>query len=223
MSFLFETTDMGAGYNYLWNDDSGAFGKGDIAYYNKSVQIIFQSLSTRSAGFSTINCDQLNQSTKWLSSFLMYVGGAPSSTAGGIRNTTLTICLVAICSRLIGRNKSSIFKRTLREEDIKQSFIVSFVALILVSLGGVIVAWFLNTDVDNYSNTIFLASSAFGTTGLSTIGYADIDKVNWFCKLYLMFLMFIGQFGISSTLLAFNRRKIKTNCFSYIEEAVRIG
>ncbi len=221
--FIFETTSTGAGANLLWQDDSGAFGTGDVSYYNKSVQIIFQSLSTRSAGFSTINCDHLNQSTKWLGSFLMFVGGSPSSTAGGIRNTTLSICLVDIVARLSGRHKPSMFKRSITDDNIKQSFVVSFVALVIIALGGVILASFMHSTDDDFSNTIFLSCSAFGTTGLSPVSYDALENLNWFGKLYLMFLMFVGQFGISSTLLAFNRSKVKANRFNYMEESIRIG
>ncbi len=221
--FLFETTSMGAGDNLLWTDNSGAFGYGDVSYFNKSVQIIFQSLSTRSAGFSTIDCNTLNQSTKWLGSFLMFVGGSPSSTAGGIRNTTFSICLVDIVARLSGRNKPSMFKRSITDDNIKQSFVVSFVALIIVALGGVILASFMHINVDDYGNTIFLSCSAFGTTGLSPVSYDALESLNWFAKLYLMFLMFVGQFGISSTLLALNRIKVKANRFNYMEESIRIG
>lgn len=219
--FLFETTIVGSGSNLLWNEPI-AFGQGDIGYFNKSVQIIFQALSTRSAGYSTINPDTLNQSTKWLATFLMFLGGAPSSTAGGIRTTTFAIATITVISRLVGRIKPSIFKRTFVIEDIKQSFIVIFFALFLVSLGGIVLSASVGKVVgDNFTNSIFDAASAFGTTGLSTLGY--YYNVHWFGKLYLMFLMFIGQFGVSSTLLALNKKRIKTNRYSYIEEQVTIS
>ncbi len=220
MWFLFETTIIGSGTNMLWNEQV-AFGTGSEGYFNKSVQIIFQSLSTRSAGYSTFNLNNLNQSTKWLATFLMFLGGAPSSTAGGVRTTTFAIGIITIFSRLIGRNKPSAFKRSFAANDIKQSYIVIFSALFLVSIGGIILSSSNKNGNEIFTNSIFEASSAFGTTGLSTFGY--YYDVYWVGKLYLMFLMFIGQFGVSSTLLALNRKRIKTNRFTYIEEAITIS
>lgn len=218
--FLFETTIIGAGNNYLWNDQTN-FGTGALGYFNKSVQIIFQAVSTRSAGFSTIDCNQLNQSTKWLATFLMFVGASPSSTAGGIRTTTFAITFITIISRLIGRRHPSVFHRRFIKEEITNSFIVFFTALFLIALGGIVLAASVNKHgEDVFSNCIFDASSSFGTTGLSTIGY--YYEVHWTGKLYLMFLMFIGQFGISSTLLALNRKKLKTNRYTYIEETATL-
>lgn len=219
--FLFETTSLGSGNNLLWKEKE-AFDQGTIGYYNKSVQIIFQALSTRSAGFSTINCSNLNQATKWFSSFLMFVGAAPSSTAGGIRLTTFAICIFSVYSRLIGRDKVSAFHRSINNDDIRQAFVVLFVAIFAISLGGVIIATTINQNGEYvFTSAIFESASAFGTAGLTTIGrYSDI---NWVGKLYLMFLMFIGQLGISSTLLALNRRIIKKNRYNYIEEKIRLG
>lgn len=223
MLFIFECTPVGAGNNLLWTASSESFGSGAEGYYNKSVQIIFQALSTRSAGFATINNANLNESSQWFFSFLMFVGGAPSSTAGGIRTTTFAIIMISIFCRLIGKKQVHVFKRSITKDDIFQSFIILLTAVILVTVGGVIMTSTTSNFTTNNPFTvgIFQSASAFGTSGLSLMG--DLENINWFGKLYLMFLMFIGQYGISSTLLALNRKRIKSNTFAYIEESIKLG
>ena len=101
----------------------------------------------------------------------MFLGGAPSSTAGGIRTTTFAIGIITIVSRLIGRNKPSAFKRSFMANDIRQSYIVIFSALFLVSIGGIVLSASNHDGKEIFTNSIFEAASAFGTTGLSTFGY----------------------------------------------------
>lgn len=223
-AFLFECTSLGGGSNYLWTDTTTAFGtNGSERTYNKVVQIIFQATSSRSAGFSTIGMEQVNPSTKMLMSFLMFVGGAPSSTAGGIRTTTFAICILAIWARLKGNSNINAFKRTLNPAIVIKASIVSFVALILVAIGSVIITTSL-TNLENpslvFTNAIFLNCSAFGTSGLSTI---DIGKLSQIAKVYLIFIMFIGQYGVTNSLLAFNKNKLKLKVFKYGSEDVIIG
>ncbi len=225
LSFIFECTSVGGGPNYLWNDHSGAFGEGssNLIYFNKSINIMFQALTTRSAGFSTFNNGSLNPSTKLFNIFLMYIGGAPSSTAGGIRVTTLAIVFLAILARFAGKRNLNIFRKAIPKDNIINACIVSFIGLIILCLGGVILISNFdqgNANLDSFTNALFVSASSFGTTGLSTISLAKLD---WFSKLYLMILMFIGQYGISSTLLVFRRSKISTNNYQYLEEGVRIG
>ena len=222
IAILFEAPIVNTNGNLLWSDDKGSFGTGDISYFNKINQIIFQTFSARSAGFSTVDVNNLNTPTKWLITALMFIGGSPSSTAGGIRTTTFAICLVSIWSKLRGKNNAFMFKKTISKDNINDSFIISFVAMTMIAIGGIIVLFSLskNSGGDLFSNAVFLSSSAFGTTGLSTINVAD---THWLSKVYLMVLMFIGQYGISSTLLALNKRKVKTNTFKYQTEKVKIG
>jgi Trk-type K+ transport system membrane component len=151
----------------------------------------------------------------------MFIGGSPSSTAGGIRTTTLCICLIGIVSKLKGKSDIVIFKRRITESDSINSYVILFVGFIIIGIGGFILSFStFNTTASVFTNAIFLSSSAFGTTGLSVM---NIDQVDPFGKIYLMVLMFIGQFSISSTILSFNRKKLKSNRFRYLTENVKIG
>lgn len=227
-SFIFEATTVGGGIGVVWNNEVMFGDNSDpLTWYNKSINVIFQSISTRSAGYSTFNNALLNPITKWLNIVLMFIGGSASSTAGGIRVTTLAIIFITISARIKGSVRASAFKRNIENQDIVNSYIVFTVSLILISIGGIIILSDTRNsfEYDKYTNhyftdSIFLCTSAFGTTGLSTF---DISTLNWYSKIYLMFLMFVGQYGVSSTILAFRRSKVKENMYKYVSESVRIG
>ena len=224
--FLFEATYIGSGSNIIWNDNSGAFGPNNnptLVYFNKSMNLIFQAASTRSAGFATFNNSLLDPASKWMTISMMFIGGSPSSTAGGIRVTTFAILMFAIWTRLIGRKDTVMFKRSISDENIKSSFIVTFTAIILVSFCSIVILSNLQiatSTSDGFTNAMFVSTSAFGTVGLSSI---DLTQIDPFSKLVLMIMMFIGQYGISSTLLMFRKNKIKKNSVRYIKEDVRVG
>ncbi|MGL4950283.1 MAG: potassium transporter TrkG [Mycoplasma sp.] len=226
--FIYECTPAGGGMNFIWKDSIGMFGNGDEALttYNKSVNLIFQSMSTRSAGYSTFNNDLMNNNSKILCVFLMFIGGSSSSTAGGIRTSTLAIVFLSLKSKLRGRSSVNAFKRRVKSEDILNSYIIVVISAILILLGGLTLlsGIYRGHEIDINSNTfinvLFLCTSAFGTTGLSVGTHEYLNEVS---QIYLMFLMFIGQFGLTSTILALNRKRVKENLFEYQSEDVRIG
>lgn len=183
MIFVFECTPVGGGENIIWTTQTEMFGTGSetLTYYNKSVSLIFQSLSTRSAGYATFSNDLMNPISKWLNTVLMFIGGSASSTAGGIRTTTLAIVFLAIYSRLKGSHNINIFKRKINNEDVVNSFVVLVVALILIFIGGIVLTSSLKDYKDTainsndlFTNVIFLCTSAFGTTGLSVASLSNI-------------------------------------------------
>lgn len=111
----------------------------------------------------------------------MFIGGSASSTAGGIRTTTLAIVFLAIYSRLKGAHNINIFKRKINNDDVVNSFVVLVVALILIFIGGIVLTSSLKDYKDTainsndlFTNVIFLCTSAFGTTGLSVASLANI-------------------------------------------------
>jgi Trk-type K+ transport system membrane component len=170
-------------------------------------------MSTRNAGFATINIHQYTDSTKMVHSILMFIGSAPSSTAGGIRTTTIAIIFLGFISRVRGKSTTSAFNRRIPTEIVTRAFIVFAVSLMLV-LGATLVA---SSSLDlhggkiptglqppgelepyNFADLFFEISSAFGTTGLSTGITTNLNDVT---KIMLILLMFIGQLGVSSTIL----------------------
>ena len=168
----------------------------------------------------------------------MFIGASPSSTGGGIRTTTFWVVLQSLSSWLRGLEKTSYAKRKIPSKTVTNAYLVLFISTIMIVLISMIV--YITSEINiNGSNLIseeyknksvlytfpyflFECASAFGTTGLS-IGICNSDSLQWWNLILLISLMFIGQLGISSTLLIFARKIPKKNESSYLEQDIRLG
>lgn len=196
-------------------------GWGNHPCFNKNFSIIFTSFSTRNAGYFTVNPHLFSDSSKWLQSVAMIIGSSPSSTAGGIRTTTIAIAMISLYKKSVGRKNVSIFGRTIPDKTVFQSFFVIFISILLMILSVFIIGVSMNSlNEFALSDYIFEAASAFGTTGLPT-GLSS--KLTWLPALNLIALMFIGQLGVSTWSLSLKNKKPKYNSFKFIEEDVLIG
>ncbi|WP_435130480.1 potassium transporter TrkG [Mycoplasma sp. 6243] len=207
--------------------------------FDKTFAIIFTTFSTRSAGFSSVNLRDFSASSILIWTAMMFIGAAPSSTGGGIRTTTFAVLLMTTISVLMGRKRVRMFKRAIEQKTVfmaTQTFILAFVLVFFVTLitftsfdvsgGHISTSNMVQTGSDlskpyyDPMHIIFEVSSAFGTTGLSTGITKDLNVAS---KLALILTMFIGQFGVSSTLLVWKRKKSKDRSYEYIDADLAIG
>ncbi|OAL10323.1 potassium transporter KtrB [Candidatus Mycoplasma haematobovis] len=192
---------------FVWNDA------------DKMWNIVYTSFSARSAGFSSLDVGQVTEETKWLLSILMFVGTSPASTGGGIRTITIFLILAKIWFTIKGKNHLTIRNKTVDPEiifDACQAFVVATILII-----GCIFLIFLSLNKKNLKigDVAFEASSAFGTTGLT----ANVTKeCNFFGKIVIIFLMFIGQLGVSNSLLSFTDLQPKGKNIRYCAENLKI-
>ncbi|AAT27912.1 TrkH family potassium uptake protein [[Mycoplasma] mobile] len=198
-----------------------------ISQGDKIMAIIFNTMSTRNAGFSSFDLNKLTTNSILVFSIMMFIGSAPASTAGGIRTITLAVIILSIIARATGRSSVRVFKRRLPFETSSGASTVLAVSTILCTIGIFGVLTSFSTGLSNTTNgprnvinAIFEVTSAFGTTGLS-LGITS--SLNIFSKILLIFIMFIGQLGISSTILVAGNKKSKSYAYEYISEDVTIG
>nr|MDE5553075.1 hypothetical protein [Malacoplasma sp.] len=208
---------------------------------NKNFSLFFTSMSTRaSAGFTTLNMKNLNESTIWILIFSIFIGASPSSTGGGIRVTTVAILSRSIMGLLRGVNKVSLFKRNIPTKNIIYAFVVLIVSIGLILFVSLIMFWttdgklnvgtklsndgisWLGGNSYSYSYFIFESVSAFGTSGLSS-GIIYVDNFGWWNIVLIIILMFIGQMGMYTSLTTFARKIPKKKESYYQEEYVRIA
>jgi len=177
---------------------------------------LFQSVTTRSGGLSTMEVSQLTEENHLFMAFLMFIGASPSSAGGGIRTTTFALVVFFIITFARGGKNIRIFKREVYEEDLLKAVTVTLVASILVLISTLIIA-----VVEPFSlmSIIFEVMSAFGTVGLSLGITGDLSVLS---KIILMTLMFIGRVGVVTILLFFNKRKKGSN-YHYPKERIIIG
>lgn len=210
--------------------------------FQKVFAILFISLSTRSAGFSTSSLSDFTFNSYITYSIMMFIGAAPSSTGGGIRTTTFALILLGIVSTFRGDRKTRLFRRSISRDNTFNALQVFLISLSLVivatmicvtsfdvySHGGLNTAGSLtkdnvllqNPETYRLEQIVFEICSAFGTTGLS-LGITP--GLNVGSKIALTIVMFIGQFGISSLLFVWKRKKRYNTYYEYIEEDVAIG
>lgn len=229
-SFEFGATNVGhitlAGIN---NTSTEKFW-GDNETFNKCWSILYNTISTRSAGFSTINQNLFTTGTHSVYIVMMFIGASPSSTAGGIRTTTLVVIFATIISIMRGRTNVSILKRNIPKNTVINSFVVFFVALLLIFLSVIIILYtptIENSDIKigslpqfDFLNCLYEVSSAFGTVGL-TIGITTLASP--IALFVLVICMFVGQLGVSNSLLSWTKKISLGKNINYAQEDIRIG
>nr|WP_259391377.1 TrkH family potassium uptake protein [Paenibacillus sp. 1011MAR3C5] len=190
---------------------------GGLSWSEKLWAAYFQSVTTRTAGFNSVDLGGLLTATQFLMVFLMFVGASSGSTGGGIKTNTLMILLVAMYSSIRGRSQVHIFKRK-----ISHNIVLSALSVILLSLGLVLFVSFLLTITEGgkeFIDLLFEATSAFGTVGMSVGITPDLTPAG---KMIIIFTMFAGRLGPLTLAFAL-ARKLKVSKIGYPEEKILVG
>lgn len=181
------------------------------------ITSFFQSVSTRTAGYNTVDFTVIGDSALILMIFLMFVGASPGSTGGGIKTTTFLVIAVAVLSSIKGRKIISIDKRT-----IPMSLLFKAFSVITFSAAYCLVGVFLLSITEPKHDSIdllFEQVSAFATVGLSTGVTATLSVYG---KVVIILSMFVGRVGTITLALALSR-PVTTNAYQYPDAHLMIG
>lgn len=194
---------------------------GTIANYNIGNKLLissFHSVSARTSGFASIDFTNLTNMTKYIYSFLMLIGAASGSMAGGIKTTTLFVIIVGIYSSVIGKKNINVFKRTISNGTFIKSVSVIAISIALLFVSNLFLI--ANSDI-NSLDLLFESVSAFATVGLSC---GALMKMNILSRTILIFLMYIGRVGTITMAVAFVMKKPKENdLIVYAKEDIIVG
>jgi len=215
---LFSTLILvfGGGLLILFFEFNNPLTLKDFNFFDKIQISIFQSITTRTAGFASIPQENMTNASTLICILLMFIGGSPVGTAGGIKTITF-VCLLAVAFASI-RNKKDVelFNRTLSSEITRKavavtcmSFTTLFVSTILLSL----------TIDRNLIDIIYETTSATATVGLSRNLTPYLNDIG---KLIIIVTMYLGRIGPISLAIAF-KAKEKTNIIKNPIEDVSIG
>lgn len=173
----------------------------ELSVSGKLLSSAFMSVTTRTAGFNTLDTSALSESGSLLSMVLMFIGGSPGSTAGGIKTSTLAVVFFAMISMSRGHNGITLFKRSLGSDIVKQAAVI-----IVIYLSGILVATMIICHIEPYPITdiLFETISAAATVGLSRGLTPSLCTVS---HIILAFLMFGGRIGGLSLMLVFGEQK----------------
>lgn len=175
----------------------------------------FQSVTTRTAGFNSVDFASFSDSGKLVSIILMLIGGSPGSTAGGLKTTTVAIFVLSALSSFKRRSDVSVYSRKINNKAVKNASALVFLYLTLFLLGGIIINM---TDGCDMLSSLFESASALATVGLS-LGLTT--KLGVISRTYLMILMYIGRVG--GLTLLYGALTDTMNEKKYPEEKVNIG
>lgn len=184
--------------------------------YEKAVTSLFASVTARTAGYNTIDLGAMTQASKLLTVILMFIGGSPGSTAGGIKTTTLVVIIVYIWSNIRNASGCNIFGRRIGDEDIKKASMVIGLNLILAVTAMLLISAVQIFEVEDLMLEVF---SAIGTVGLST---GITRQLNLFSKLVIVLLMYCGRIGSMTFALSFAYKKESAPVL-YPEERINVG
>ncbi|RDI43115.1 TrkH family potassium uptake protein [Falsibacillus pallidus] len=175
----------------------------------------FQAITTRTAGFNTIDIGSMDESTIFLFLILMFIGAGSASTGGGIKLTTFLVIGLAVISFIRGKDDVFIFKRT-----IKPNIVMKSLAITITSISIVVLAVFLLniTEKASFVKVLFEVVSAFGTVGV-TMGLTG--SLSFLGKIIIILVMFAGKLGPLT--LAFLIAKPNKANFKYPSEEVMTG
>jgi len=183
---------------------------------------LFQSITARTAGFNTINISALSASSKLILILLMFIGGSPGSTAGGIKTVTLAVVIMTVFAALRKREEVEMFKRSIRVVVVGRAITVTL--LFVAVLFGASLALSITENANGFtlSEIMFETASALGTVGLSTGVTGPLTTLTTAGKLIIIAVMLIGRLG-PLTLLAALTFNLKPAQYNYPDEAIIVG
>lgn len=182
----------------------------------KFLACFFSAVTPRTAGFNNVDTAALTDGSKFLTAILMFIGGSPGSTAGGIKTSTLAVLLLYVFSNIRQTHGVEVFGRRLEDESIRQSACILTINLSLMLTAAILIMVAQNLPM---SDVFFETCSAIGTSGMST---GITRSLAPFSRIVLIILMYSGRIGSLSFALAFTRTSPKPHV-QYPAERITIG
>ncbi|UCC23347.1 MAG: hypothetical protein JSW23_04655 [Planctomycetota bacterium] len=179
----------------------------------------FQSVTARTAGFNTVNVSEMSVSSKFVLILLMFIGGSPGSTAGGIKTVTLAVVIMTAVAALTKRQEVEMFRRSVRIVVVGRAITVTLLFVAVLFAATLVLSITENANGFSMSDIFFEAGSALGTVGLTTGITPSLTTAG---KLIIIAVMLIGRLG-PLTLLAALTFNLKPARYNYPEEAVIVG
>lgn len=181
------------------------------------LNAFFASVTPRTAGFNSVDINQMHPASGALTSLLMFIGGSPGSTAGGIKTTTIAVLVIGCFSNLFNRSGLNLFRRRLPSDVIVQAVSVLCLQLTLL-LTGIFLVSAAQPELA-LTDVVFECFSAIDTVGMSTGVTRDLSV---FSRVIVLLLMYCGRLGTLTFAMVFVQKKQK-ELLRFPEETVSIG
>ena len=190
---------------------------GGYSLFDKIQVAFFQSVTTRTAGFATIPQQNLTNASGIVALLLMFIGGSPVGTAGGIKTVTIAVLLVSALTTIKNREDVTLFQRTISKLAISKAVAVVCTSFVIMFTSTVLLSMVTNADV---FDIIFEAVSATATVGLTR---NLTPMLNLWGKLIIIATMYLGRVGPISLLIAFNKKTENKSIIKNPTEKISVG
>lgn len=184
---------------------------------DKILVSLFQSVTTRTAGFATIPQQNLTNASAILSLLLMFIGGSPVGTAGGVKTVTIAVLLFSAFAMIKNKEEVSLFHRTIPKQAINKVVSVVCISFLIMFLSTLFLSAVTNADALDIAYETVSATATVGLTRNLT------PTLNIWGKLIIIVTMYLGRVGPISLVIAFNTKKERKNLIKNPTEEISIG
>lgn len=189
----------------------------DMSLFDKIQASFFQSVTTRTAGFASIPQENLTNGSAMLSLFLMFIGGSPVGTAGGIKTVTIAVLCVTAYAVITNRNEVNIFNRSLSKQITRKAVAVSMMSLGIMFISTLLLSAVMDAPA---LDIVYETVSATATVGLTR---NLTPFLNVWGKIIIICTMYLGRIGPISLAIAFSYKKESENNIKNPTEDVSVG
>lgn len=183
---------------FFFFEYDGAFKNMSIS--DKLLNAFFQSVTPRTAGFASIDMSTLSEPGSIVTIVLMFIGGSPGSTAGGVKTTTIAVILLSTIAYLQEDNNVTVFKKRIEDKMVRRASSIAFIYFSMIFSSALALSWIEPIGI---REVLFEVVSAVATVGLSMNVTATLSSAS---KVILIVLMYAGRIGALSFIMLLTKR-----------------
>ena len=184
---------------------------------DKILVCLFQSVTTRTAGFATIPQQNLTNASSLVAILLMFIGGSPVGTAGGIKTVTIAVLLVSAFAAIQNREDAALFHRSIPKQAVGKAVAVVSMSFLILAASTILLSAVTDADAIDVAYETVSATATVGLTRNLT------PMLNAWGKIIVMITMYLGRVGPISLVIAFHTKRRKNNCLKNPTEEISVG
>ena len=188
----------------------------NLSFGKRILVSLFQAVTPRTAGFNTVDASQLSETGNAVVTVLMLIGGAPGSTAGGMKITTVAVLIAATVSVFRKRDSAHILRRRVSDETVKIAATVLVMYIVLFVFGAMVISSIESLPL---TDCLYETASAIGTVGLTTGITPSLSAVS---RIVLIILMYMGRVG-GLTIVFATFGSTQKNLVKYPQATITVG
>ncbi len=190
---------------------------GDFSLFDKLQASLFQSVTTRTAGFATVPQEDLTNASAITSLLLMFIGGSPVGTAGGIKTVTFAVLITSAFATMKTHAEAELFHRTIPKQAVSKAVAVTSMAFIILFAATLLLSAVTDADALDIAYETVSAAATVGLTRSLTSG------LNIWGRIIIIITMYLGRVGPISLMIALNTKKETKNIIKNPTEDISVG